>query len=473
MEKADLTDDMDRKGNFKMMVENHLPDNADCEDFQSVGMIQQLFIKSEDIHNDEANPTTALDREPDVNWEIDNKNTLEVDVNMKTDNAVNNLNECDINTNLITELVLSRIKNEYSELDNIDEYTASNNEDLNVHLSEVNPAIDVDSEDVKGTEITGGFTTKSQGGVGVDATSDVTLNGPYSNLPTFKTCPHCNAMFKRKAALDDHVIKKHPNFITTINRKVYECTLCIFKTVTKNYLIKHMATHSDTVSSKLITCTHCNATFKSGASLDDHIVRKHPDFITNIDRKIYECTECSYKTTVKNNLNKHVTVNHVTDSDRKSFSCILCDAIFKTDVSLDNHLIKKHPITSTSVTRKTLQCPKCDYTTVLRSHLNRHMLKHPDIESSYKPRLCPHCNKSFKSKVALDAHIVRRHPEFITSVTNKLHECGECMYKTTNKCHYVRHILTHSETSTCNRCKHCNKTFKLKATLHDHVIKNH
>ncbi|CAH1995735.1 unnamed protein product [Acanthoscelides obtectus] len=177
MEKADLTDDMDRKGNFKMMVENHLPDNADCEDFQSVGMIQQLFIKSEDIHNDEANPTTALDREPDVNWEIDNKNTLEVDVNMKTDNAINNLNECDINTNLITELVLSRIKNEYSELDNIDEYTASNNEDLNVHLSEVNPAIDVDSEDVKGTEITGGFTTKSEGGVGVDATSDVTLNG--------------------------------------------------------------------------------------------------------------------------------------------------------------------------------------------------------------------------------------------------------------------------------------------------------
>ncbi|VEN34631.1 unnamed protein product, partial [Callosobruchus maculatus] len=45
--------------------------------------------------------------------------------------------------------------------------------------------------------------------------------------------------------------------------------------------------------------------------------------------------------------------------------------------------------------------------------------------------------------MALSDHVVRKHPEFVTSVTSKLHECTKCTFKTVRKSRFDRHLLKH------------------------------
>nr|CAH7729032.1 unnamed protein product [Callosobruchus chinensis] len=259
------------------------------------------------------------------------------------------------------------------------------------------------------------------------------------------TCAHCNVKLKSKRALDDHVIRKHPDFVTSVSRKIHECSMCSYKTLHKSSFDKHMTTHTETTSK----CIHCNATFKSRASLDDHTLRKHPDFIATITRKIYECINCIYKTTIKSHFNKHMSV-HTENGAR----------------ALDDHVVKKHPNDTASVSRKIHECTKCSYKTIFR---------HPKIASSYEPKACVHCNATFKRKLWLDDHVVRKHVDFMSSVTSKLHECTKCSYKTVRKKLLVRHFLTHSYTakSYSESCVHCNAKYQQRISLDDHIIKKH
>ncbi|VEN46434.1 unnamed protein product [Callosobruchus maculatus] len=64
----------------------------------------------------------------------------------------------------------------------------------------------------------------------------------YDNL---KTCLQCGETFKRNIALDNHILKNHPNFIATISSKIYECIECYVKTPYKGSFKAHLLTHSE------------------------------------------------------------------------------------------------------------------------------------------------------------------------------------------------------------------------------------
>nr|CAH7729037.1 unnamed protein product [Callosobruchus chinensis] len=293
------------------------------------------------------------------------------------------------------------------------------------------------------------------------------------------TCAHCNVKLKSKRALDDHVIRKHPDFVTSVSRKIHECSMCSYKTLHKSSFDKHMTTHTETTSSAGISreCIHCNATFKSRASLDDHTLRKHPDFIATITRKIYECINCIYKTTIKSHFNKHMSVTIDISSDSETvFRCFHCETTFKSKLAVDYHVVEQHPNFIASIARKIYECTKCGYKTIFKYHFERHMSTHPKIASSYEPKACVHCNATFKRKLWLDDHVVRKHVDFMSSVTSKLHECTKCSYKTVRKKLLVRHMLMHPEIAssyTPGMCIHCKETFKNKIWLDDHVVKKH
>ncbi|VEN41784.1 unnamed protein product, partial [Callosobruchus maculatus] len=105
------------------------------------------------------------------------------------------------------------------------------------------------------------------------------------------TCLHCQTIFKSKTTLDDHVIKKHPEFIWQVTSKIHECTKCFYKTTFTHNLNRHMSQHPEAASSfKLSTCIHCDSTFKCKASLDKHIMGKHPEFMASVTSKLHECT---------------------------------------------------------------------------------------------------------------------------------------------------------------------------------------
>nr|CAI5867013.1 unnamed protein product [Callosobruchus analis] len=271
-------------------------------------------------------------------------------------------------------------------------------------------------------------------------------------------CIYCNNTFTCQRVLDDHIVKRHPDFIASVSRKVHECTKCAFKTVRPSRLKEHIKVkHPDRDG-----CIYCNDTFVSKPSLDDHIVKRHPDFIASVSRKIHECTNCTFKTIRASRFKEHIKAKHPDIAD----NCSYCNKTFINKSSLDDHIIKAHPDFIASVSSKIHECTECTYKTVFTSQLKSHMAKHPDIAVR-----CIYCNKTFTTKQKLDEHIIKTHPDFIASVSSKVHECTECTYKTTNNCHMKQHMVKHADVG--NRCIHCNKTFKTKQKLDDHIIKKH
>nr|CAI5830825.1 unnamed protein product [Callosobruchus analis] len=293
----------------------------------------------------------------------------------------------------------------------------------------------------------------------------------------FQICVRCNAKFRNKSSLDDHTVKKHPDFVASVSRKLYECTQCTFKTVTKAYLDRHMSKHSAD-SHNLSLCIHCNVTFKSKKSLDEHTVRKHLDLVESLSVKVYKCAHCSYKTTLKTSLHRHMSQHPETEGGSNLIICGHCNITFKSKQTLDDHTIRTHPDFIASVSGKIHECTYCTYkTTVMKSNLARHMLKHPELADSDNLSRCIHCKATYKSKTNLDDHTLKQHPDFIATVSSKLHKCTYCTYQTTIKFRLTQHLNKHAKTKlssyNLSMCVHCNATYKSKRKLDEHVVRKH
>ncbi|VEN41409.1 unnamed protein product [Callosobruchus maculatus] len=292
-------------------------------------------------------------------------------------------------------------------------------------------------------------------------------------------CIHCNATFRQKMYLDDHVVREHPDFATSVTSKVHECTKCTFKTTVKGYFDRHLLKHPETASDfKFSTCIHCNATFKEKRYLDEHVVKEHPDFVISVTRKLFKCTKCAFQTVLKHVFENHLLKHPEVASDFKPTTCIYCNVTLVNKANLDNHVVRKHPEFIATVASKIHECPKCTYKTTLRDALQKHMSAHPENVSSQTSNTCTHCSATFRSKTTLqrhmsdhfkkerkpfrcvhcnatltrkpmlDEHIIKKHPDFMSSVTSKLHECTKCTFKTVEKRSLNRHLLKHPEVAT-------------------------
>nr|CAI5830381.1 unnamed protein product [Callosobruchus analis] len=289
-------------------------------------------------------------------------------------------------------------------------------------------------------------------------------------------CIYCNKTFTSKQALDGHIIKTHPDFIASVSSKVHGCTECTYRTTSNSNLKRHMDTHPDIAGNHVFRCIYCKNTLTCKKVLDDHIVKKHPDFIASISSKVHECTKCSFKTVHPSRLKKHIKVKHPDiDGNHITNRCIYCNKTFTSKQALDGHIIKTHPDFIASVTSKVHECTECTYKTTSNGNLRRHMVKHPDIAGNYTTIRCSYCNKTFESKRSLDNHIVKRHPDFVASVSSKIHGCTQCTYRTTISRCLKEHLMKHPEIAGNRifRCIYCNKTFTRKLALDDHIVKKH
>nr|CAI5821523.1 unnamed protein product [Callosobruchus analis] len=276
-------------------------------------------------------------------------------------------------------------------------------------------------------------------------------------------CIHCNAIYKHKIGLDDHILRQHPELIASVSSKMHECTHCAFKTVLKANLALHMLEHHETAD----RCVHCNATFKSKTALNDHTLKKHPESIGSVSSKnIYECTQCSFKTVKRSDLARHMLKHPETANQ-----CIRCNTEYKHKIGLDEHILRQHPELIASVSNKMHECTHCAFKTVFKDNLTVHMVEHHETAD-----ICVQCNATFKSRQGLNDHTLKKHPESIGSISSKIYECPQCTFKTVMKSYLTRHMLKHPETA--DRCKfsacvHCNATFKSKPSLVDHTLRKH
>ncbi|VEN40282.1 unnamed protein product [Callosobruchus maculatus] len=131
---------------------------------------------------------------------------------------------------------------------------------------------------------------------GVLHNSEDTDNAKSKLVPSSQAvaiCIYCNAIFKQKRYLKDHMVRKHPEFIASDISKIHHCTVCSFKTTRSNNLQEHLLTHSE-------TALHSNTVFKNEYSLHEDITKKRPKSKASITSKVQESTKSSLKTTLTN-----------------------------------------------------------------------------------------------------------------------------------------------------------------------------
>ncbi|VEN34005.1 unnamed protein product [Callosobruchus maculatus] len=302
----------------------------------------------------------------------------------------------------------------------------------------------------------------------------------HSNDRITSRCIYCDKTFVHKKTLHDHIVRKHPDFIASLSKKVYECTDCTFKTISPSKLKQHKVTHSDAADNNRITsrCNYCNKTFVHKKTLDDHIVRKHPDFIASVSKKVHECTRCNFKTISSSQLKRHMVTHPDIAGNRITTRCNYCNKTFLYKVILDDHIIQTHPDCIASVSSKIHECTQCTYKTTIANYIRDHLrIKHPELAGNRILSRCIYCNKSFIRKLALDEHIIKTHPDFIASVSSKIHECTQCAYKTTIASLIREHLMIkHPEMAgngIFSSCIYCDKTFTRKQTLDEHIVRSH
>ncbi|CAH0549827.1 unnamed protein product [Brassicogethes aeneus] len=149
----------------------------------------------------------------------------------------------------------------------------------------------------------------------------------------------------------------------------------------------------------------------------------------------------------------------------KFFKCDFCPKIYKSKPCLCRH--KKYIHLKGKQER--FKCGKCDYKTVYKSSLNRHIKQH-NIKNRLKCNFCQFLTAELRN---LHAHVLSKHKleKEKIKMSSKIHECTKCTYSTVYKTTYDNHIkvclkLENVKWYKCHICLY--KTIH-KRNLHDHI----
>lgn len=193
------------------------------------------------------------------------------------------------------------------------------------------------------------------------------------------------------------------------------------------------------------------------------------------DQAKYTCRFCHKKCANKSNLNKHEKVCSENPEKSPGYICGLCETTVKTLKGLDTHMKSKHG-------EETFLCldPECGMQFENKVDLHRHckINHHPFPEAKAQKE-----KKLHRCKVICDICHVE---VYQTSFENhmKIHQqpakysCKKCEYTTPRLDNFKRHSKTHNKgkksttivnTGMTFRCGECNKKFKTKKEIIDHI----
>uniref|UniRef100_A0A3Q3WQH7 C2H2-type domain-containing protein n=1 Tax=Mola mola TaxID=94237 RepID=A0A3Q3WQH7_MOLML len=241
-------------------------------------------------------------------------------------------------------------------------------------------------------------------------------------------CSKCSYSSITKSSLKRHQIQKHSGLQLA-------CSIagCKYTTPDKYKLQAHLRMHHD--QGKCVTCPVCQHNYPEHR-LKYHIKTSHPgkemlkyvlplqgkgmmvkraekcpycdsyflksssDFQRHIwahqGLKPYVCSMCNYAGRSRSNLKTHMN-RHNTE---RRHLCDLCGKKFKSKVTLKSHRL------SHTDEGKQFQCSECDFNTVSKPSLVRHMEQHTE----FKPFRCSHCRYSCNIAGPLKRHYKMKHP---------------------------------------------------------------
>ena len=134
-----------------------------------------------------------------------------------------------------------------------------------------------------------------------------------------------------------------------------------------------------------------------------------------------------------------------------SYHCKLCADSFFTEHDLNNHEKTKH------VKIQTYQCKICNYCSLEKSLMIRHMRTH----SGQRPFYCKECGYAFTTKANCERHIRKRHNKAEKSEIDDLIRCDQNQLKTVSEDSWKYEIAT--------VCMHCEEKFPDFWSLRDHL----
>ena len=226
----------------------------------------------------------------------------------------------------------------------------------------------------------------------------------HSKLEPY-TCNHCNASFKGKIELNNHLRLQHQithRFMTS--KRIFQCKNCRFKSFeTADELEKHMKT-----CKKKFECKTCGKRFPVAIKLRQHEM-------IHTGEKPFPCKECPKRFRNKQDLQKHMR----THSGERPFPCRTCKRSFACQSSRRKH--EKQHETDPDQSRD-FACNVCGDTfealKALRNHLAR---THKQKAEEYltKEELLEKKQKRNKSKNANRKKNVAKNPEKYTEYNNR------------------------------------------------------
>jgi hypothetical protein len=165
-------------------------------------------------------------------------------------------------------------------------------------------------------------------------------------------CELCGYMTTKQNQMDQHNgTKKHLNAVNGVQKPVYECIECNFKSCFKSLYTQHMNNKKHTTElmpKQVYECTTCNFKFNRKGHYDSHLESKRhkAKFLPPPEAQTYECTLCDYKCGSKQLIEQHESskkhMNAVNGTRQTEYECIPCNFKSKFKSKLDEHLERKN-----------------------------------------------------------------------------------------------------------------------------------
>ena len=184
---------------------------------------------------------------------------------------------------------------------------------------------------------------------------------------------------------------------------------------------------SETPNDKQFECSQCSYITTRKRQLEEHMSSHSED-------RPYKCTSCPFNTKKKRYLTEHMRVH----STEKPFKCSECP--FRAN---RKQYLRYHERTHSG--EKPYKCTECPYRAIQKTSLIKHLRTH----SGEKPFQCPECPYRTSQKSALVTH--RR-----IHSGEKPYKCSQCQYRTSQRSALVTHWRTHSgeKPYTCDICSY-------------------